>query len=46
MSVTNTSDKIIVAIDGMNKNDAISFLNKCPDISWIKVGLELISQIF
>ena len=41
MSVINPSDKIIVAIDGMNKNDAISFLKKCPDISWIKVGLEL-----
>ncbi len=41
MSETNPSDKIIVAIDGMDKYEAISFLKRCPDISWIKVGLEL-----
>ena len=41
MSLSNPSDKIIVAIDGMNRNEAISFLKRCPDITWIKVGLEL-----
>ncbi len=41
MSLNNPSDKIIVAIDGMDRNEAISFLKKCPDISWIKIGLEL-----
>jgi len=44
MSANNPSDKIIVAIDGMDKNEAISFLKGCPDISWIKVGLELFTR--
>ena len=44
MSSNNPSDKIIVAIDGMDKNDAISFLKSCPDISWIKIGLELFAR--
>tara|TARA_Y100000589_G_scaffold210233_1_gene198311 strand:- start:526 stop:1245 length:720 start_codon:yes stop_codon:yes gene_type:complete len=44
MSVNNPSNKIIVAIDGMDRNGAISFLKKCPDISWIKVGLELFTR--
>ena len=34
MSLNNPSDKIIVAIDGMDRNEAISFLKECPDISW------------
>jgi len=41
MNTINPSDKIIVAIDGMDRNEAVAFLKKCPDISWIKVGLEL-----
>ncbi len=41
MSMNNPSDKIIVAIDGMDLNEAVSFLKRCPEISWIKVGLEL-----
>ena len=44
MSANNPSDKIIVAIDGMDRNEAISFLKVCPDISWIKVGLELFTR--
>ena len=44
MSLNNPSDKIIVAIDGMDRNEAISFLKRCPDISWIKVGLELFTK--
>ena len=44
MSLNNPSDKIIVAIDGMDRNEAISFLKGCPDISWIKVGLELFTK--
>ena len=44
MSLNNPSDKIIVAIDGMDRNEAISFLKGCPDISWVKVGLELFSK--
>ena len=44
MNSNNPSDKIIVALDGMDKNEAISFLKGCPDISWIKVGLELFTK--
>ena len=44
MSSHNPSDKIIVAIDGMDRNEAISFLKSCPDISWVKVGLELFTK--
>ena len=44
MSLNNPSDKIIVAIDGMDRNEAITFLKRCPDISWIKVGLELFTR--
>ena len=44
MSSNNPSDKIIVALDGMDRNEAISFLKGCPDISWIKVGLELFTK--
>ena len=44
MSLNKPSDKIIVAIDGMDRNEAISFLKGCPDISWIKVGLELFTK--
>ncbi len=44
MSSNNPSDKIIVAIDGMDRNEAITFLKRCPDISWIKVGLELFTR--
>ena len=44
MSLNNPSDKIIVAIDGMDRNEALSFLKGCPDISWVKVGLELFTK--
>ena len=44
MSSNNPSDKIIVALDGMDRNEAITFLKGCPDISWIKVGLELFTK--
>ena len=44
MSLNNPSDKIIVAIDGMDRNEAISFLKECPDIAWVKVGLELFTK--
>ena len=44
MSLNNPSDKIIVDIDGMDRNEAISFLKGCSDISWVKVGLELFTK--
>ena len=37
-------DKIILAIDGLNLNEAVLLLKSCPDIKWIKVGLELFSK--
>ena len=44
MHANNPIDKVIVAIDGMDRNEAILFLKRCPDISWIKVGLELFTR--
>lgn len=35
------SEKIILALDGMSKDDAISLISKIPKLCWVKVGLEL-----
>ena len=37
----NSEDKIILAIDGLDLNQAKLLLEKCPNIKWVKVGLEL-----
>ena len=37
----NSSDKLIIALDGMNKAEAISFTSNLPELKWVKVGLEL-----
>ena len=37
----NSEDKIILAIDGLDLSQAKLLLEKCPDIKWVKVGLEL-----
>ena len=37
----NSEDKIILAIDGLNLIQAKLLLEKCPNIKWVKVGLEL-----
>jgi len=37
----NSEDKIILAIDGLNISQAKLLLEKCPNIKWVKVGLEL-----
>ncbi len=37
----NSEDKIILAIDGLDLNQAKLLLEKCPSIKWVKVGLEL-----
>ncbi len=34
-------DRLIVALDGMDRAEALSFLAKAPEIRWVKVGLEL-----
>ena len=41
MKRLNSADKIILAIDGLDLNQAKSLLEKCPSIKWVKVGLEL-----
>ena len=37
----NPSEKIILALDGMDGSEAISLIKKIPKLSWTKVGLEL-----
>ena len=37
----NSEDKIILAIDGIDLVQAVLLLEKCPNIKWVKVGLEL-----
>ena len=42
--MTNTpkpAEKIILALDGMDKREALELINKLPDLIWVKVGLEL-----
>ena len=41
MKSFNSEDKIILAIDGLDMNGAKLLLEKCPQIRWVKVGLEL-----
>ena len=38
---SNSEDKIILAIDGLDLGQAELLLEKCPSIRWVKVGLEL-----
>ena len=38
---SNSEDKVILAIDGLDLNQAKLLLEKCPNIKWVKVGLEL-----
>jgi len=37
----NSEDKIILAIDGLDLSQAKLLLEKCPNVKWVKVGLEL-----
>ena len=37
----NSEDKIILAIDGLDLSQAKVLLEKCPNIKWVKIGLEL-----
>ena len=41
MNINNPSEKIIIALDGMDKNSVCDFLEKIPEVIWVKVGLEL-----
>tara|TARA_B100000700_G_scaffold262500_1_gene299077 strand:- start:7288 stop:8013 length:726 start_codon:yes stop_codon:yes gene_type:complete len=40
-SKNNPSEKIIIALDGMDKNNALNLIDKIPEVIWVKVGLEL-----
>ncbi len=44
MTMINPEDKIILAIDGLDINQAQILLGKCPSIKWVKVGLELFTR--
>ncbi|ABM72696.1 orotidine 5'-phosphate decarboxylase [Prochlorococcus marinus str. MIT 9515] len=44
MNKINLEDKIILAIDGLNIQEAKLFLERCPNIKWVKVGLELFTR--
>ena len=41
MNIQSSEEKIILALDGLNKNEIINLLEICPQIRWVKVGLEL-----
>ena len=40
-NLNTPSEKIIVALDGMDKDKVSKLLEKIPEITWVKVGLEL-----
>jgi orotidine-5'-phosphate decarboxylase len=40
-NINNPSEKIIIALDGMDKHDVLNLLEKIPQVIWVKVGLEL-----
>ena len=40
-NINNPSEKIILALDGMDKNNVLNLLEKIPEVIWVKVGLEL-----
>ena len=40
-NIDNPSEKIIIALDGMDKKNVLNLIKKIPEITWVKVGLEL-----
>tara|TARA_Y100001968_G_scaffold285171_1_gene284942 strand:+ start:6272 stop:6988 length:717 start_codon:yes stop_codon:yes gene_type:complete len=38
---TKSPDKLILALDGLSKKEAMVFVKKIPNLKWVKVGLEL-----
>ena len=40
-NINNPSEKIIIALDGMDKKNVFNLLEKIPEVVWVKVGLEL-----
>ena len=41
MPTKKTADKLILALDGMDKSETLRLVGKIPDLCWVKVGLEL-----
>ncbi len=37
----NPTDKVILALDGMDSYEALAILSRLPDVIWVKVGVEL-----
>ena len=44
MKKINAEEKIILAIDGLDIYQAKVLLDRCPNIKWVKVGLELFTK--
>ena len=44
MKIINSEEKIILAIDGLDIYQAKLLLDRCPNIKWVKVGLELFTR--
>jgi len=44
MKKINSEEKIILAIDGLDIFEAKVLLESCPNIKWVKVGLELFTK--
>ena len=44
MKKFNTEEKRILAIDGLDISQAKGLLERCPNIKWVKVGLELFTR--
>ena len=42
--IDHPSEKIIIALDGMDKNNVLNLLEEIPEIIWVKVGLELFAS--
>ena len=40
-NTSNPNEKIIIALDGMDKHDIFNLLEKIPDVLWVKIGVEL-----
>ncbi len=38
---SDSSEKLILALDGMSKEDALSMIRRIPKLCWVKVGLEM-----
>ena len=44
MNKITSDEKIILAIDGLDIHKSKLFLEKCPNVKWVKVGLELFTR--